>query len=108
MRLLDIFRTAPKAVEAPEKPSHARRIAELEARCDDLEGEVEKLGRSMRTWLGRIAKREARAATAALDATPAADQASDGAEIAPSTVNRLDKSQLRRALANGSVRRIGG
>lgn len=92
---------------APEKPAHARRIAELEQRVDDLEGEVEKISRNVRVWLGRVAKREARAAQEALQAPVSDEQQEAGEGTALTGVNRLDKAQLRLALARGQVRKMG-
>lgn len=108
MGLLDRFRKPSQAPDTPaEKPSHARRILELEARVDDLEGELEKVTRTMRQWLGRVAKREARElekAAAAADSAPQGELLPDtgGADIA-----KADKNTLRRLLVTGQIRRLG-
>lgn len=111
MSLRDTFKRlfGPPAEPEP-KPSHARRLAELEGRVDDLEGELEKVSRNVRTWLGRVAKREARAAEAALGGTPTTEQGEllDGQPAAqPTHLGNIPKHQLRQLYAAGRIRKIG-
>lgn len=111
MSLRDTFRRlfAPPAEPEP-KPSHARRLAELEGRVDDLEGELEKVSRNVRTWLGRVAKREARAAEAALGGSASSEQTELHVGDAPPNVpslNGVPKHQLRQLLARGAIRKLG-
>lgn len=108
MSLRDTFRRlfAPPAEPEP-KPSHARRLAELEGRVDDLEGELEKVSRNVRTWLGRVAKREARAAEAALGGTASSEQTELQVEAQPASLANIPKHQLRQLYAAGRIRKIG-
>lgn len=101
-------RLFPKPEPPEERPSHTRRLQELEARCDDLEGEVEKIGRAMRTWMGRMAKREAHQAVVALEGTdgaPAGDPPSEG--LPGPDIQRLSKEQVRQMFARGQLRKLG-
>lgn len=105
MGLLDRWTKPSRASEPEEKPSHARRLKELEARVDDLEGELEIVGRNMRKWLGKVAKREAHAASQAMESAPDQIELPVGQQ---GPVLSTDKAALRRALAEGRLRKLSG
>lgn len=104
--LWERLRGAPDPPE--ERPSHARRLSELEARLDDIESQVEKIGAAVRTWAGRLAKRAAADAVKAIEGQPSADLQSEG-NVAPNGPNlqQLSKEQVRAAFARGQIRKLG-
>lgn len=105
-------RLFPRKQPTEERPSHGRRLAELEERLDDIEAEVEKVGRAMRTWAGRMSKREAARAVEAVEGIPGGpggDRAADGQlELQPAdSVQHMSKHQVRQLFAAGKLRKLG-
>lgn len=101
---------APKAPD--ERPSHGRRLAELEARTDELEAEIEKVSRAVRTWAGRMSKREAARAVEAVEGMgggPNGDRASEGQLELPTgdSVQHMSKHQVRQLFAAGKLKKLG-
>lgn len=75
---------------------------------DGIEGEVEKIGKAVRTWMGRQAKREALAAVESISGGPAGDRQSEG-NVAPNSpdLQHLGKEQIRQLYLRGQIRKLG-